>query len=139
MSDLYQQLGIVHWVTKQQPEVAISTNLVIIAETGTPNDAADLLLTAMLKAIDLTRDDVCVTDASQINHTQARLILAMGETAAQTLLNTDAPLESLRGKLHQYGEQQTPLIVTYHPLDLIRNPADKKQAFVDLKFAKSQL
>lgn len=132
-----QQLGIVRWVTKQHHPVAVSTDLVIVTEaSSTPNDTADQLLTAMLKAINLTRDDVRITDASQIHTLQPSLILAMGENVAQALLNTNASLESLRGKLHQYGEAQTPLIVTYHPAYLLQNPVDKKNAYADLLLLK---
>jgi uracil-DNA glycosylase len=66
-----------------------------------------------------------------------RLILAVGRIAAQNLLSTDLPLGRLRGKVHQFGELNTPLIVTYHPAYLLRTPGDKRRAWEDLKFARS--
>jgi DNA polymerase len=65
------------------------------------------------------------------------LILCVGRIAAQTLLGTDAPLGRLRGRVHHFGELNTPVIVTYHPAYLLRTPADKRKAWQDLKFARS--
>jgi DNA polymerase len=63
-----------------------------------------------------------------------KLIVAMGRFAAQTLLNTDASIASLRGRVHRYAGR--PLIVTYHPAYLLRNLPDKSKAWADLVFAK---
>jgi uracil-DNA glycosylase family 4 len=73
----------------------------------------------------------------QIALLQPRLMLAVGRIAAQNLLSTDVPLGRLRGKVHHFGELNTPLIVTYHPAYLLRTPADKRKAWEDLKFARS--
>ncbi len=73
----------------------------------------------------------------QIGLMRPRLILAVGRIAAQNLLSTDMPLGRLRGKVHQFGELNTPLIVTYHPAYLLRTPGDKRKAWEDLKFARS--
>jgi len=58
----------------------------------------------------------------------------MGRFAAQTLLNTDASIASLRGRLHEHAG--VPLIVTYHPAYLLRNLPDKAKAWEDLVFAR---
>ena len=73
----------------------------------------------------------------QIQLLQPRLMLAVGRIAAQNLLSTDLSLGRLRGKVHHFGELNTPLIVTYHPAYLLRTPADKRKAWEDLKFARS--
>ena len=73
----------------------------------------------------------------QIALLQPRLMLAVGRIAAQNLLSTDMSLSRLRGKVHHFGELNTPLIVTYHPAYLLRTPADKRKAWEDLKFARS--
>jgi len=65
------------------------------------------------------------------------LILAVGRIAAQTLLASDLPLGRLRGRVHHFGQLNTPLVVTYHPAYLLRTPADKRKAWEDLKFARS--
>jgi DNA polymerase len=69
----------------------------------------------------------------QIALIQPKLILAMGRFAAQTLLDTEATIASLRGKVHRYAG--VPLIVTYHPAYLLRSLPDKAKAWADLRFA----
>src|SRR5580658_8293850 len=64
----------------------------------------------------------------QIALIKPRLLIAVGRIAAHYLLKVKVSLESLRGKIHHYG-QTVPLIVTYHPAYLLRNPIDKKKAF----------
>jgi uracil-DNA glycosylase family 4 len=73
----------------------------------------------------------------QIELLRPRVMLAVGRIAAQNLLATDVPLGRLRGKVHHFGELNTPLIVTYHPAYLLRTPSDKRKAWEDLKFARS--
>jgi len=72
--------------------------------------------------------------ARQLELIRPKLILAMGRFACQTLLNTDASIASLRGRLHRY--QGVPLIVTYHPAYLLRTLPDKAKAWEDLCFAR---
>jgi uracil-DNA glycosylase family 4 len=69
----------------------------------------------------------------QIELVQPRLILAMGRFAVQALLRSDEPVGRLRGRVHRY--QGVPLVVTYHPAYLLRNPADKARAWEDLCLA----
>lgn len=63
------------------------------------------------------------------------VIVALGKTAALSLLGLDAetPVSKLRGTVHRYADR--PLIVTYHPAYLLRNMADKKKAWTDLCLA----
>jgi DNA polymerase len=123
---------------------------------------AGRLLDNMLAAIDLARDDnvyICnvlkcrppgnrnpepdeVAKCTpfllrQIELIEPRLIVAMGRFAAQTLLNTDASIASLRGRVHRYAGR--PLIVTYHPAYLLRNLPDKSKAWADLLFARKTM
>lgn len=73
----------------------------------------------------------------QIALIQPKLIIALGKTAATSLLGRDATLGSLRGTLHHY--QDIPLIVTYHPAYLLRSPAEKVKAWEDLCFAVREM
>jgi DNA polymerase len=75
----------------------------------------------------------------QIALIQPKLLLAVGRIAAHYLLNTKASLGDLRQKIHAYGALQTPLIITYHPAYLLRNPKDKGKAFQDLQLAQRKL
>jgi uracil-DNA glycosylase len=73
----------------------------------------------------------------QIELIKPKLIVAMGRFAAQTLLNTDASIATLRGSVHRYAG--VPLIVTYHPAYLLRNLPDKAKAWADLVFARKTM
>jgi len=73
----------------------------------------------------------------QIELVQPRLLLAMGRFAVQALLDSSEPIGRLRGRVHRFGER--PLVVTYHPAYLLRNPADKARAWADLCLAAQQL
>jgi DNA polymerase len=73
----------------------------------------------------------------QIALIQPKVIVALGKTAALSLLGLDpeTPVSRLRGTVHRYADR--PLIVTYHPAYLLRNMADKKKAWADLCLAMS--
>jgi DNA polymerase len=122
---------------------------------------AGQLLNAMLLAIGLPRETVFIANilkcrppgnrdpkpdevskclpylANQIALLKPKIMLAVGRIAAQNLLATDSPLARLRGKLHAFGEANTPLVITYHPAYLLRTPSDKRKAWEDLKFARA--
>jgi DNA polymerase len=66
---------------------------------------------------------------------QPRLILALGPFAAQLLLRDATPLGQLRGRVHRY--QEVPVVVSYAPATLLRNPAEKAKAWADLCLAMS--
>jgi len=69
----------------------------------------------------------------QIELVRPRLILAMGRFAVDALLRSSEPIGKLRGRVHRY--QGVPLVVSYHPAYLLRNPADKAKAWADLCLA----
>ena len=66
-----------------------------------------------------------------------RLVVALGKSAATTLLDVDATIGSLRGRVHNF--QGIPLVVTYHPAYLLRNLPDKAKAWEDLLLARRTL
>ena len=123
---------------------------------------AGKLLDKILKAINLTRNrDVFICNVikcrppnnrdpkeneikecepyliHQINLIRPKLIVALGRVAGKTLLNVDNSLKSMRGVLHKYCG--TPLVVTYHPAALLRNPSWKPEAWKDFKWIRSIL
>jgi DNA polymerase len=127
-------------------------------ETGRPFvGAAGQLLTKILAAIGLTREDVFIANVlkhrppgnrnplpnevaacspyliRQIEIVKPKVILALGTFAAQTLLDTKTPLGKLRGEVHRY--HGVPLIVTYHPAALLRNPSWKRPTWEDVQLA----
>ena len=119
---------------------------------------AGQLLTKMIEAIGLKREEVFIANVlkcrppgnrtpkpqeiencepylvKQLALIQPNLICALGTFAAQTLLKTTIPISSLRGKIHDY--QGTPLLCTFHPAYLLRNPSEKRKSWEDLKKLK---
>jgi uracil-DNA glycosylase len=131
-------------------------------ETGRPFvGQAGQLLTKILAAIDMTREEVFICNVlkhrppgnrnpqpdeveacspyliRQLELIKPKVIVAFGTFAAQTLLNTKTPLGQLRGLVHRY--HGTPLVVTYHPAALLRNPAWKRPTWEDVKLARRVL
>ena len=118
---------------------------------------AGQLLTEMLRAIGLGRDDVFITNilkcrppgnrdpkpeeaescidylSRQRELIKPKVILAVGRISAQTLLKTDAPIGKLRGKVHDLDG--APLVVVYHPAYLLRSLLEKRKAWQDLQLA----
>ena len=128
-------------------------------ETGRPFiGAAGQLLTKILGAIDLKREDVFICNVlkhrppgnrnprpeevtacspylvRQIELIKPKVILALGTFAAQTLLDTKLSIGKLRGQVHRY--YGVPLIVTYHPAALLRNPGWKRPTWEDVQLAR---
>lgn len=69
-----------------------------------------------------------------------RVVLALGPLAAQGLLQSGEPLGKLRGRVSSSAlHPGTPLVASYHPVYLLRNPADKAKAWADLCLAAEQL
>jgi DNA polymerase len=75
----------------------------------------------------------------QIELIRPKVILAVGRIAAHNLLKSDLAVGKLRGRIHTYGDQAIPLVVTYHPAYLLRSPEQKGKAWQDLQLALSQL
>lgn len=122
---------------------------------------AGKLLTKILEAINLSREEVFICNVlkhrppgnrnplpgeveacspylvRQLELIQPKVIVAFGTFAAQTLLNTKSSLSQLRGFVHRY--YGTPLIVTYHPAALLRNPAWKRPTWNDVQLARRVL
>jgi DNA polymerase len=119
---------------------------------------AGQLLTKILAAIQLSRDDVFICNVlkhrppgnrnplpeevkacspylvRQVELLQPKVILALGTFAAQTLLQTRESIGKLRGKIHRY--HGVPLIATYHPAALLRNPSWKRPTWEDVQLAR---
>ena len=73
----------------------------------------------------------------QVELVAPKLILAMGRFAVQSILQTGEPIGRLRGRVHAY--HGVPVVVTYHPAYLLRNPADKARSWDDLCLARAVL
>jgi uracil-DNA glycosylase len=131
-------------------------------ETGLPFvGAAGALLTKILESVKLSREEVFITNVvkhrppgnrnptpeevaacspyliRQLELIKPKVIIAFGNFAAQTLLDTKDGIGKLRGKVHTYHD--TPLVVTYHPAALLRNPNWKRPTWEDVKLARRVL
>lgn len=119
---------------------------------------AGQLLTKILGAVSLRREDVFICNVMkhrppgnrnptpdevaacspylvrQIEVIKPKVILALGTFAAQTLLATRLSIGKLRGQVHRY--HGVPLIVTYHPAALLRNPGWKRPTWEDVQLAR---
>jgi uracil-DNA glycosylase family 4 len=122
--------------------------------------AAGKLLDNMLKAIQLTREEVYIANMvkcrppenrdpapdeietckpyllQQIKIIRPQIICALGRISAQALLETKSPLNQLRGKFHDF--MGIKFLVTYHPAALLRYVTYKKFAWEDLKFLRKE-
>ncbi len=124
---------------------------------------AGQLLNLMLEAIDLHREQVFIGNVlkcrppqnrdpspaevkcctpyleQQLGFLKPKVILAVGRIAAHYLLGIERPLSRLRGQQFSFGEHNIPLIITYHPAYLLRNPRDKRKAYNDLQLINKLL
>jgi len=75
--------------------------------------------------------------ARQIELIKPRVIVALGTFAAQTLLDVRTPITRLRGDWHVY--RGVKVMPTFHPAYLLRNPADKKLVWADIKMVMAEL
>jgi DNA polymerase len=122
---------------------------------------AGKLLTKIIEAIKLRREDVYICNVlkcrpsdnrnplpeeidackpfleRQIRTIRPKVICALGKFATQTLLDTQTPISSLRGRFHNY--KGIPLMPTYHPAYLLRNPNIKREVWEDMKQIKKML
>ncbi len=131
---------------------------------------AGKLLTDMITAMGLTRDDVFICNVlkcrppgnrdpladeilacnsflrRQLIIIQPEVLVALGSPAAKTLLETAQSIGKLRGRFHEYNlsgmgavGSTIPLMPTYHPAYLLRNPAEKRKVWADLQMVMARL
>jgi DNA polymerase len=130
--------------------------------TGEPFvGAAGQLLTKMIEAMGFQRSDVYICNIiksrppgnrnpepdeiaacepflkAQLAAIRPRMLVCLGKFAAQTLLRSDAPISRMRGRFQAY--EGIPLMPTFHPAFLLRNPAAKREVWADLKLVMAEL
>lgn len=118
------------------------------------------LLTRIIEAIDLRRQEVYITNVikcrppdnrapkpeeiqaclpflkKQLAIIRPRIICCLGTIAAQALLETEERISILRGQFYPYGDAF--LIPTYHPAFLLRNPQFKRAVWEDMKMVREE-
>jgi DNA polymerase len=122
---------------------------------------AGQLLTKIIEAIGLSRDDVYIANVikcrppgnrnpdpdevetcepflfQQIDRIQPKVIVALGTFAAKTLLKTQDPISRLRGRVYDYRGAK--LVPTFHPAFLLRSPDRKRDVWDDMKKVRALL
>jgi DNA polymerase len=122
---------------------------------------AGQLLTKIIEAIGMTRQDVYIANVikcrppqnrnpeadevekcepflfRQIETIKPKVIVALGKFAAQSLLKTSEPITRIRGREFKYREAI--LMPTYHPAYLLRNPSSKREVWEDMKRVRAIL
>jgi uracil-DNA glycosylase len=122
---------------------------------------AGQLLTKIIESIQMKRDEVYIANVlkcrppgnrpprpeesanckpyliRQIERIRPKIVCALGTFAAQTLLESEAPISQLRGKF--YARDGYKLLATYHPAYLLRNPSEKRKVWEDMKLIKREL
>jgi DNA polymerase len=122
---------------------------------------AGQLLTKIIEAITLTREDVYIANVikcrppenrnpepdevdacepflfRQVQTIQPKVIVALGTFAAHVLLKTQDPISRLRGRIYRYGDAM--LIPTFHPAYLLRSPERKRDTWEDMKKVRALL
>jgi DNA polymerase len=119
---------------------------------------AGQLLTKIIEAIGLQRDDVYIANVikcrppqnrnpeqdevetcepflfQQVDIIKPKVIVALGTFAARALLRTLDPISRLRGRVYEYRGAK--LVPTFHPAYLLRNPASKREVWEDMKLVR---
>ena len=122
---------------------------------------AGQLLTKIIEAIGLSRDDVYIANVikcrppenrnpeqdevetcepflfQHVDIIKPKFIVALGTFAARALLRTLDPISRLRGHVYEYRGAK--LIPTFHPAYLLRNPASKREVWEDMKRVRALL
>lgn len=117
--------------------------------------AAGQLLTRMIEAMKMRREEVYIANVvkcrppnnrppepdevehcreyleAQLTVIAPRVLCALGKTAASALLQSDAPMSALRGRVFDWNGSS--LVVTYHPAYLLRNPPAKRMVWEDMQ------
>ena len=122
---------------------------------------AGQLLTKIIGAIDLSRDDVYIANVvkcrpprnrdpepeeveecrsfldRQVDAIRPKVICALGRVAALNLLRTDEGITRIRGRIYPYRGAK--LVPTFHPVYLLRNPEKKRECWQDMKLIRRLL
>tara|TARA_B100000941_G_C28500856_1_gene554092 strand:+ start:1187 stop:1879 length:693 start_codon:yes stop_codon:yes gene_type:complete len=125
---------------------------------------AGALLDKMLNAIDLDRQKVYISNivnfrppenrrptdeeikrylpfiTKHIEIINPKILVLLGSTAMNALIGNDIVISKMRGKWieKKFGNCKTSVIITFHPAFLMRQPAQKKMAWIDLKMIRDK-
>ena len=126
---------------------------------------AGILLDKMLAAINLDRKKVYISNivnyrppenrrpteqeikrylpfiSKHIEIINPKILILLGSTAMNALIGSDTVISKMRGKWieKKFGNCETSVMITFHPAFLMRQPAQKKMAWIDLKMVRDKI
>ena len=115
----------------------------MLRAVGVEEPRRDAYLMNIIKSSGRVDQNIEVSAATELNQllhakiqeVKPKMLLVVGQIAAQNLLRSSEPLARLRAKVHRLPDSDLPLIVTYYPSYLLSKPLDKRKAWEDLQLA----
>lgn len=159
--DYLNAMGISTWVIKDE-EVAANRNDHVLLDASEPQskqqltntdpiiwtfvideltEVGNVLFDKILASMMLTRATIQLVSSAkvQVDGIKGQIVVAMGTNLGKTLLGLQEPFNELRGAVHsfEHAGDEIPLVLTYHPDHLLKNPLDKIKTWQDLILARS--
>ncbi len=153
--DYLNAMGISTWVVKDE-EVAANRNDHVLIDSSEPQskqqiiwtfvideltEVGNVLFDKILASMMLTRATIQLVSSAkvQVDGIKGQIVVAMGANLGKTLLGLQEPFNELRGAVHsfEHAGDEIPVVLTYHPDHLLKNPLDKIKTWQDLILARS--
>jgi DNA polymerase III psi subunit len=156
--DYLNAMGISTWVVKDDdvtsereltegsapismPQVGNDESIIWTFVVDDLTDVGNVLFDKILASLMLSRTNIQLISASKVKSEsiKGQVIVAMGSALGKTLLGLQEPFNELRGAVHSFDQagDEIPVVLTYHPDHLLKNPLDKIKTWQDLILARS--
>lgn len=156
--DYLNAMGISTWVVKDDdvtskreltegsapismPQVGNDESIIWTFVVDDLTDVGNVLFDKILASLMLSRTNIQLISASKVKSEsiKGQVMVAMGSAIGKTLLGLQEPFNELRGAVHSFDQagDEIPVVLTYHPDHLLKNPLDKIKTWQDLILARS--
>ena len=156
--DYLNAMGISTWVVKDDdvtskreltegsapismPQVGNDESIIWTFVVDDLTDVCNVLFDKILASLMLSRTNIQLISASKVKSEsiKGQVMVAMGSALGKTLLGLQEPFNELRGAVHSFDQagDEIPVVLTYHPDHLLKNPLDKIKTWQDLILARS--
>lgn len=156
--DYLNAMGISTWVVKDDdvtskreltegsapismPQVGNDESIIWTFVVDDLTDVGNVLFDKILASLMLSRINIQLISASKVKSEsiKGQVMVAMGSALGKTLLGLQEPFNELRGAVHSFDQagDEIPVVLTYHPDHLLKNPLDKIKTWQDLILARS--
>lgn len=156
--DYLNAMGISTWVVKDDdvtskreltegsapisiPQVGNDESIIWTFVVNDLTDVGNVLFDKILASLMLSRTNIQLISASKVKSEsiKGQVMVAMGSALGKTLLGLQEPFNELRGAVHSFDQagDEIPVVLTYHPDHLLKNPLDKIKTWQDLILARS--